>query len=416
MTTYCGTALRRALGVATAVAALLTSALAASPDEIYSARSQISLPGGQTITSFDVSFVDPVLGLYLLADRTNQAIDVIDTTTNSVLVQLAATPPFAGAMPGNNPGPNGIVTVNQSEVWAGDGTSVVKVIDLFSHQTTHVINTGGVNRADNLCFDPSDQLVLVTNPGESPFPFVSVVSTVNYSVLQRIPMDGTKGTPAATDGIQQCQWDSRTRKFYLNIPEVNGPGNDTNDGAVVVFSVQPAGTLQIDNVLDIPVSECADPVGMTIGPRNQILLGCSNPNKTVPSTIIIDAGVITGQTAVTIIATLANEDGADEVWFNASNNSYFLAIDQGSIPQRLGIIDAGGNGERIGPDQNIVTGLPNTPHGTTHSVAAEPTFNQTYVPIPSTAGLTVCSNAGGSDAQGCIAVFTAANDDQMAKK
>lgn len=53
-----------------------------------------------------------------------------------------------------------------------------------------------------------------------------------------------------------------------------------------------------------------------------------------------------------------------------------------------------------------------TPHGTAHSVAADPIFNQIYVPIPNTAGLNVCSNAGGSDGQGCIAVFTAAHDDQ----
>ena len=38
--------------------------------------------------------------------------------------------------------------------------------------------------------DPRDQLVLMANDAESPFPFVSVVSTVNYNVLQRITMDG----------------------------------------------------------------------------------------------------------------------------------------------------------------------------------------------------------------------------------
>lgn len=52
-----------------------------------------------------------------------------------------------------------------------------------------------------------------------------------------------------------------------------------------------------------------------------------------------------------------------------------------------------------------------------HSVAADPIFNQIYVPIPSAAGLNACSNAGGSDAQGCIAVFTSVgSDDQMADK
>src|SRR5262249_41018747 len=137
-------------------------------------------------------------------------------------------------------GPDGVITVNHREVWAGDGLSQVKVIDLFSQQTTHVIGTGGSNRADELCFDPRDQLVMVANDAESPFPWVSVISTRNYSPTQpKIVMDGTNGTPKATNGIEQCQWDHRTGKFYVNIPEVNNPPPgvpDTQDGAVVVFS------------------------------------------------------------------------------------------------------------------------------------------------------------------------------------
>jgi hypothetical protein len=405
-----------------AAAVLLLIGPAALADEIYSARTQVTLPGGDKITSFDISYVDPVIGLYLLSDRTNKAIDVIDTTTNTVLVQLAATPPFAGVAPSNNnAGPNGVMTVNHREVWAGDAPSMVKVIDLFSQATTHVIFTGGVDRADEMCFDPRDQLALVANDAETPFPWTSVISTVNYSILQRITMDGTNngGTqsvlaPAATNGIEQCKWNRRTGKFYINIPEVNGPGNDTKPGAVVVLSVQSDGTLQIDNVLSVPISKCAGPQGMAIGPEHQILLGCNDPNATVPSTIIIDDRVKKVDTAVTVIATVAREDGADEVWYNDGDDSYFLARGGGANPQQLGIIDAGGNGEGIGSDQSVPTGLPNTassPHGTAHSVAADPVFNQIYVPIPSTAGLNVCTNAGGSSAQGCIAVFTAAHDD-----
>jgi hypothetical protein len=395
---------------------------AASADEVYSARSAVSLPGGAKVTSFDISYVDPVIGLYLLADRTNKSVDVIDTTTNTVLVQLTAS--FAGATTSNNnAGPDGVITVNHREVWAGDGPSEVKVVDLFSQANTHTIVTGGANRADELCFDPRDQLVLVANDAETPFPFVSVISTVNYGILQKITMNGSGGTPAATNGIEQCKWDRRTGKFYLNIPEVNGPGNDTKDGAVMVFSPQPDGTLQIDNVLDVPISNCAGPQGMAIGPDHQILLGCNDPNKTVPSTIIIDDRVKKADTAVKIIATVASQDGADEVWYNEGDNSYFLGRSGGltglTVAQQLGIIDAG-DGEKIGSDQSVDTGLPNlppaSPHGTAHSVAADPIFNQVYVPIPSTAGGTVCSGAGGSDAQGCIAVFTAAHDDQMADR
>ena len=399
---------------AVAAAALLPGANVAwaASDEIYSARSQITLPTGQKITSFDISFVDPVIGVYLLADRTNKVVDLVDTTTNTVLVQLAATPAFAGATPSNdNAGPDGVITVNHREVWAGDGPSQIKVIDLFSQKTTHVINTLGVNRADELCFDPRDQLVMMANDAESPFPFISIVSTTNYGVLQRITMDGTvpfgskKATPKATNGIEQCQWDRRTGKFYVNIPEVNGPGNDTAPGAVVVIT--PGTPAVIDAVWSVPLSKCAGPQGMAIGPDNQILLGCNDPNKTVPSTVIINDK--TGK----VIETIANQDGSDEVWYNDGDGSYFLARSGGASPQKLGIIDVSADTDVS--DQDVATGLPNNPptsaHGTAHSVAADPIFNQIYVPIPSTAGGTVCSSAGGSDAQGCIAVFTSTAPD-----
>jgi hypothetical protein len=390
---------------------------AASADEVFSARTAITLPGTAKVTSFDISYVDPVTGLYLLADRTNKAVDVIDTTTNTVLVQLTATPPFAGATPSNNnAGPDGVLVVNHREVWAGDGPSQVDVIDLFSQKTTHVISTGGVNRADELCFDPRDQLVMIANDAETPFPFVSIISTENYSILQKITMNGavapggTVASPAATNGIEQCQWDHRTGKFYVNIPEVNGPGNDTQPGAVVTISPE---TLQIEAVYSIPISKCAGPQGMAIGPDHQILLGCNDPNKTVPSTVVID------DRNGNVIATVANEDGSDEVWFNEGDSQYFLARSGGADPQQLGVVDTDGR-KGIADDQSVAIGLPNnpptSPHGTAHSVAADPIFNQVYVPIPSTAGLSVCSGAGGSDAQGCIAVFTAAHDDQMADR
>src|SRR5581483_6314452 len=106
---------------------------------------------------------------------------------------------------------DGVITVGHREMWAGDGPSQLKVIDLFSQQTTHVISTGGVNRADELCVDPRDKVVLVANDAETPFPFVSFVSTENYSVLKRITMDGSVASggkiasPIATNGIEQCQ-------------------------------------------------------------------------------------------------------------------------------------------------------------------------------------------------------------------
>jgi hypothetical protein len=59
------------LAAVAGAAVLLTGHGGWAADEIFTARSAITLPGDQKITSFDLSFVDPVIGLYLLADRTN---------------------------------------------------------------------------------------------------------------------------------------------------------------------------------------------------------------------------------------------------------------------------------------------------------------------------------------------------------
>jgi hypothetical protein len=68
------------------------------------------------------------------------------------------------------------------------------------------------------------------------------------------------------------QVDAKTGKIYLNIPEVNGSGNDTSPGAVVVIDPK---SMSVEKVFRIPLSACTGPMGMTIGPENQILLGCT---------------------------------------------------------------------------------------------------------------------------------------------
>ena len=82
---------RASICVALAIAStvLLPATVVSAADETFVPTTVISLPGGQKIQSFDISFVDPVTGIYILGDRTNKAVDVIDTTTNTVLTQLS---------------------------------------------------------------------------------------------------------------------------------------------------------------------------------------------------------------------------------------------------------------------------------------------------------------------------------------
>jgi hypothetical protein len=365
----------------------------------------ISLPSGTApLARFDISFVDPTIALYFLADRSNKAIDVVQTSNNQLQVLLTASPPFAGATPSNdNAGPDGTLTVRHQETWNGDGPSQVKVINLFNRQTTHVIPTGGANRADELCLDSRHGVVLMANDAESPFPFVSFISTTTYTVTGRITMDGTINggsvlpTPKATNGIEQCQWDGQgagaTGHFFINIPEVNGPGNDSQPGAVL--EIDPV-THAIVNQYNIPLASCAGPQGMAIGPDPQILLGCNaTANANNPTAII-------NKHNGSIVATINQQSGSDEVWFNPGDGLYFLAR-SGAVgaTQLLGIIDS-----VTFASNSVFTANKNVPGNTAHSVAADPSLNQVYVPIP--AGVsTICGSLGGSNANGCIAVFTA---------
>ena len=172
---------------------------------------------------------------------------------------------------------------------------------------------------------------------------------------------------------------------------------------------------------------------MAIGPAHDILIGCNGSRSTTQSSVIID------ERNGNILATVANELGPDEVWFNPGNNHYFLARSSAAGGQQaLGIIDAGtrvadtginGIGKVNNTDgTNVCPPVPNpTPppptkadpkcvHPSAHSVAANSVTNKTFLPIPGTGpndpnGLsTVCGNAGGSNTMGCILVVNGVND------
>ncbi|MBV8837165.1 MAG: hypothetical protein JO000_11555 [Alphaproteobacteria bacterium] len=385
----------------------LTLAANASADEVFKPTTAISLPNGQKIGAFDISYVDPVIGIYILGDRTNKAVDVIDTDTNTVSTQLTATPPFAGvakSCPNNDTnlndcsGPDGVVVVRHREVWAGDGDSTVKVIDLVSHETTHVISTGGVLRADELCWDPRDKLVMVANNADTP-PFATIISTEDYTVKAKIKFDGTNGAPNSNNGAEQCQWSHRTGKFYISIPGIVGQPAGT--GGVAVIDPK---TKTVETTFVVPLTSCAAPAGMALGPDHQMLLGCGGAGGSNHPTAIID------ERNGHVIRTLANQSGSDMVWFNPGDGHYFLARSSAvALTQLLGVVDSDG----IRQDQSIPTttsaGAPNV-----HSVAADPIMNQVYVPIPGGKS-TLCSASGtpgASDVNGCIVVLTTPNDDR----
>ena len=117
-----------------AAAALLTGGRPAAADEHMVMVDQIVVPPGDVpppacvpgtgLGTFDISFVDPKTELYVLADRTNAAVDFFDASDDTYIGRVGG---FAGvvctnATTANNAlsGPDGVVIAG-GQVWAGDG-------------------------------------------------------------------------------------------------------------------------------------------------------------------------------------------------------------------------------------------------------------------------------------------------------
>ena len=114
------------------------------------------------------------------------------------------------------------------------------------------------------------------------------------------------------------------------------------------------------------------PHGLTLGPRQNLLLGCSGDGATGTQMISIIMKATTGA----VLKTFNQAGGSDEVYYDKGNNTYFLAMSSwtssgktgtGNPTPSLGIIDAGSSDSGNGaPDwiQNILTTR------TSHSVTA----------------------------------------------
>jgi hypothetical protein len=470
-------------GALTLGVAVVTCATLAYATETLTLKTAISMPNGAKITSFDISAVDIATGLYTLGDRTNKAIEVINTSTNTVVLQ-AGLGLFKGATGNNNTsGPDGAMIVRSREIWAGDGDSTLKILSLANGNLLATLSTGGLFRVDEMCFDPVHNIGFVANNADAP-PFITAVNYRSHSIIGKIVFDGTVQNGGgigvnATDGIEQCQFNPRDGNIYVSVPEVSGPGDNSAPGAIA--RINPV-TMQILAAPLIPLAACSGPQGLAIGPVvgsfGEMLAGCNGANTNAAAnrpTALVDDGTAGGTFGASV--SLSWQAGNDMVYYNAGDNHYYLARSgnnsvvnpnvmtdgfrphcpavpgaslpngqyggdiyktanvQGEAyaaagsqtfagPQALGMINA----TTLENDPDTIIGLANcaatdfgaggqaNPHGTNHSVAADATHNQIYVPIASTAftGQTVpgvCAAGGGVDANGCIAVYGVVGSD-----
>ncbi len=350
-------------------AAAVPGAALASPGA-YSVIDTIDVPGNP-LASFDISFVDKQT--YYLADRSNASIDVVKEQNDHAFNQIGG---FVGFHVDNDhSGPNG-VAVDGHLLFAGDGDSTMKVVDLTgkASQVTSSVSTGGSARADELAIDPKDRVVVIANDADSP-PFLTFWTEAAHPTQLggKLNIDASAPGGAATDGIEQSVWDPATGKFYVAVPASTAhPGGE-------VLIIDPTTRAISNTVYD--VNPCK-PHGAALGPGNQLLLGCSN--KTV--TMIID------KTNGNPIFSTSSVGGSDEVWFNPGDGNYYLAASNNATGPVLGVISSAGPAF-----------VETDPTGTgAHSVAADAKNNHVFVPIRAGTS-SICPTVS----RGCIAVFAA---------
>ncbi len=286
-------------------------------------------------------------------------------------------------------------------------------IDLTSGANVSDVKTSSTspNRPDELAYDADDGILLVINNADDP-PFGTLIS-VNKSTGKltpgnRITLDMAHVGFDATNGAEQPQYDKRTGKFYLSIPEVNCTGSTDCGGSGPnggVARIDPHSTGNVEKLF--PVDHC-QPAGLTVGPDHRILIGCSvafdtagkpwsasDKNTAKPESVVLN--VASGNQV-----RVAGVTGSDEVWFNEGDRDYYLAARGNPGGPVMGIINANTNMlVQLVPTLNTAgnpTANPVIVSGTAHSVAVDSHNNHSLVPLSANNVFPNCLN-------GCIAVF-----------
>jgi hypothetical protein len=308
--------------------------------------------------SADISWVDNEREFYYLADRSNNAIDMVDASDGS-FVQFLGQGKFSGIVQGSpsRSGPDGVLTDKNGNVWAGDGYpgavftahSSIKAFNPKTGEMIANIDNGGAARADEEAYGPvRGGRLLMANPNEptnlnpSVFAFVTLVNTANKSIIGKVFYDepAHSGLPAAGHGFATFYNGSQhgleqpvfmDDQFYLNVPSTiqnNGGEIDVFDFRRPEFDNSP----QITAVL--PLTSCGG-TGLAALPHGRLLVECGDSAR------IID-------TMGKELARFPELGGTDEIWYNPGDGNAYFALGVNNtlrpgVPAGLGVLDVAHN-------------------------------------------------------------------------
>jgi len=278
-----------------AALALLVTSVSTAPSAFAVSRAsekyrlaqvgEITVPGAPPSNwCFDLGAIAPG-PLYMLANASQRQITLASDSSDTYVGKIGQPQDFTGeagchTFDFSRMGPEGVLAVG-NEVWAGNGNSHVEVFSLVSHERLFTIDTGGVNRADEMAV--GDGLLAVTNPDEPNTPFLSFIDVKTHTIVKHLPF------PQATAGLEQPAWFHG--KFYLSVPATtHHPGGEVDVIDPHTWSVTP-----------MSVPNCT-PAGLVINRRGEAAVGCASGPQTL---LDVHTGKIIARVPVSYVDAVA---------------------------------------------------------------------------------------------------------------
>jgi hypothetical protein len=351
----------------------------------------IRLPGisstrlaASMLFSFGDARVDSQRSLYLLADQSSGALDVIDIRRSAVVRQIAAGPCLRCRFSGvdghqwsSRSGPSAVALVDgTSQAWVGDVGSV-ELVDYVLGTIVRSIEIDAPNgmpsifRTAHACYDSGDHLLMLVNP-DDPMPFLSIVDTRSGKHVRQVTF------PHAL-GLGECAYRRADRRFYFTIAGLP----KEPEGALA--SIRNDGLASKTPTITIFTKPQCSPSALAMD-RDQahLLIGCAALDSPLPTydhaqhrvpmkTIVFDLGAKRFSREIDEVGA-AQSIGIDERrgrWYVAAPGMTDTGYPDGNVTPVLGIVDA----KRGRWLENVPMAEP------AHSVAVDSASGRIFMPI-----------------------------------
>lgn len=196
---------------------------------------------------------------------------------------------------------------DRNKPYVRDGDGSVRVISLLTNTIIAPISTGFHTRADEMAYDPTNKIVVVTNPSENLIT-ASIINVTSRTILGNISF------PSAI-ALEQPAFNPSDGKFYLSVKS----SKTSPSGALAVLNITYLSIAKF-----IPVPSCLNAV-IAFEPPNKVFLGCSQMQL---KTFGLAASYIMDVTMDSIVANISGVSGSNQVVYSTSASWFYAAVFQ----------------------------------------------------------------------------------------